>query len=195
MKALFAFALSFSVYAFGAVPEPASAARFRILNEALSQAEQMTGSWDPAQRDCAGFVRFLYRRAVPTDTPLWSGSDGKPALFLTADELLAYNFSALDKAPKDDGIETGDLLAFHLPQKPPTEAFHLMVILRPPGMAKDKTLVVYHNGAAGEEGKVRKVWLDDLRNGPPEWRPSPQNPRFLGTFRWRGWSERFSKGR
>lgn len=195
MKAGFAFALCLSSLAFGAVSEPSAAVRFRFLNEALVQADQVTGKWDPAQRDCAGFVRYLYRRAVPADLPLWKGRDGQPALFLMADELLAYNFVPLDKVPKDDGIETGDLLAFHLPEKPPTEAFHLMVLLRPPGMATDRTLVVYHNGASGEDGKVRKVWLDDLRSGPPEWQPSARNPRFLGTFRWKGWADRFSKGR
>src|SRR5438132_429162 len=81
----------------GATPvvEPASAARFRMVAEALRQADNMTANWDPGQRD----------------------------------------------------------------------------------------------------GQVRKVWLDDMREGPPEWRPDTSNPRFVGTFRWRGWSKRFSGGR
>ncbi len=178
-----------------AAVEPPSAARFRLLGEALLQAQAISGQWDKTQRDCAGFVRYLYRKSVPSSEPLWRTKEGALAPFLTAGELLAYNFDSISRGPQRDLIETGDLLAFHLPHKPPAEAFHLMVLLKPPAMAKDKTLVVYHNGGAGEDGQVRKVWLGDLVDGPPEWRPSSSNPRFLGTFRWKGWAERFSKGR
>ena len=175
--------------------ESASAGRFRLLGEALAQAERITGQWDPGQRDCAGFVRYLYRKSVPGTDPLWLDRNKAPALFLSAEELLAYNFESLGKAPAAKTMETGDILAFHLAHKPPNEAWHLMLLLRPPGMATDRTLVVYHNGADGKEGQVRKVWLEDLQQGPPEWRPSVSNARFVGVFRWRGWSERFSKGR
>jgi uncharacterized protein len=177
------------------MPEPASASRFRLLSQALAQADQITGDWDPSQRDCAGFVRFLYRKSVPSETPLWRDRNDQPALFLTAGDLLAYNFESLGLEPERDRIETGDLLAFHLPHKPPADAYHLMVLLRPPGMAADRTLVAYHNGSPAETGHVRKLWLDDLKAGPPEWRPTRNNPAFLGTFRWRGWTGRPSKGR
>lgn len=178
-----------------AVLEPASAGRFRLLGEALAQADRMTGQWDPGQRDCAGFVRYLYRKSIPGNEPLWRDRQQAPVLFLTAEDLLAYNFDPVSKVPAANILETGDLLAFHLAHKPPAEAWHLMVVLRPPGMATDKTLVIYHNGAEGKDGQVRKVWLDDLQQGPPEWRPAISNPRFAGVFRWRGWSERFSRGR
>lgn len=195
MKNFFAILLLTAAAAGAPLPESASAARFRLLGEALTQADQVSGQWDKSQRDCAGFVRYLYRKSVPSTEPLWRDRAGEAAIFLTAGDLLAYNFRPVGKEPRKDSFETGDLLAFHLPHKPPAEAFHLMVLLRPPGTATDKTLVVYHNGAEGKDGHVRKVWLDDLQSGPPEWRPSAANPRFLGTFRWRGWSERFSKGR
>ncbi len=36
-------------------------ARYRLLREALAQAEKITPDWHPDQRDCAGFVRYLWR--------------------------------------------------------------------------------------------------------------------------------------
>lgn len=170
-------------------PPDAAAARFRLLNEALTQAESPRPDWDPAQRDCAGFVRLLFRKSLGKDAPAWRLANGTTARFATADELLAYNFTAVARAPRRDRVETGDLLAFFTPERPRTDAWHLMVLLRPPGAAPGRVLAVWHNGAAGADGAVRKVWLDDLETGPPEWRPSPDNPRFLGTFRWNGWKE------
>jgi uncharacterized protein YfaT (DUF1175 family) len=165
-------------------------ARFRLLNEALTQAESPHSDWDPGQRDCAGLVRFLYRKSLGATDALWRDKDDRPARFVTAEELLSYNFSPLSREPAKDRIETGDLLAFYNPDVAPADAWHLMLLLRPPGAAPDRLLVVYHNGARGPDAAVRKVWLDDLLAGPPEWRPGASNPRFLGTFRWNGWRAR-----
>lgn len=186
------FALSLTALLASAAPprEPADGARFRLLNEALTQAESPRADWDPGQRDCAGFVRFLYRKALGEKSDLWRDRTGAAASFVTAEELLGYNFSPVSRAPGKDRIETGDLLAFYNPEKPPADAWHLMLLLNPPGAAPDRVLVVYHNGAAGPEAAVRKVWLDDLFAGPPEWRPAASNPRFVGTFRWNGWRAR-----
>ncbi len=162
--------------------------RYRMLNEALAQAERPGGDWDPGQRDCAGFVRFLYRKCVARASPLWVGRDGRGSNFLVADELLAYNFSPISKEPERNRLRTGDLLAFYNPTLAPKDAWHLMMVLEPPTGSPDRLLVVYHNGAAAPAGAVRKVWLDELVSGPPEWRPSGANPNFLGCFRWGGWS-------
>jgi len=169
--------------------------RYRMLNEALAQAEHIGADWDASQRDCAGLVRFLYRKSTGIRAPLWRRQDGSRADFLAADELLAYNFTPISRAPQKDSVLTGDLLAFCDPAKPPADAWHLMVILQPPGTAPDRLLLVYHNGASGREAAVRKVWLDDLLTGPPEWRPVFTNPRFIGTFRWIGWSAVAAKER
>jgi uncharacterized protein YfaT (DUF1175 family) len=173
--------------------EAVDSVRFRLLNEALTQAESPRGDWDPGQRDCAGFVRFLFRKSLGGKDVLWRDKNGSPATFVTAQELLGYNFSPISRAPAKDRIETGDLLAFYNSDKPPADAWHLMLLLRPPGAAPDRVLVVYHNGAAGRDAALRKVWLEDLLAGPPEWRPEASNPRFLGTFRWNGWSDRAGK--
>jgi hypothetical protein len=182
---------AFGAAALAAAPagRDASAARFRLLNEALTQAESPRPDWDPAQRDCAGFVRLLFRKSLGADAPAWRLAGGKTAPFASAGELLAYNFSPLSRAPGRGRVETGDLLAFFNPDKPRTDAWHLMVLLRPPGAAPGRVLAVWHNGASGGDAAVRKVWLEDLETGPPEWRPSSDNPRFLGTFRWNGWKE------
>jgi uncharacterized protein len=165
----------------------ASGPRFRLLNEALTQAEGPRSDWDPAQRDCAGFVRFLFRKALGKNAPAWRLAGGNTARFAPADELLAYNFTAISRAPEPARVETGDVLAFRNPEKPRTDAWHLIVLLRPPGAAPSRVLAVWHNGATGDAAAVRKVWLDDLASGPPEWRPLAENPRFVGTFRWNGW--------
>jgi len=168
--------------------------RNRILNETLAQAERASADWDPGQRDCAGLVRLVYRKSLGARAPLWLGKDGARSEFRVADELVAYNFTPISKAPDRDRIRTGDVLAYFNPNKPPRDAWHLMILLRPPGTAPDRLLAVYHNGASGTEGAVRKVWLDDLAAGPPEWRPAPGNPIFVGTFRWNGWAA-FQEGR
>jgi uncharacterized protein len=170
-----------------ALRDSVEAARFRLLNEALTQADGPRADWDPGQRDCAGFVRFLYRKSLAPTAALFRDKDGRPVAFVTAEELLGYNFAPVSRAPSRNLIATGDLLAFYNPEKPPADAWHLMLLLRPPGSAPDRVLVVYHNGATGKDAAVRKVWLDDLLDGPPEWRPATSNPRFLGTFRWNGW--------
>lgn len=173
----------------GGVPPAAPDAelvRFRLLNEALAQAERVSPDWDPGQRDCAGFVRFLFRKSTGARAPLWTRRDGTRAHFVKAEELLGGSFRPQMREVSRDLVETGDLLAFFDETKPPADAFHLMVVLRPLGTAPDRLLVVYHNGGTGPEAAVRKVWLDDLSTGPPEWRPAPDNPRFLGVFRWAG---------
>jgi uncharacterized protein YfaT (DUF1175 family) len=162
--------------------------RFRLVNEALAQAEQVSADWDPGQRDCAGLVRFLYRKTTGSRDPLWRRADGTRAHFVAADELVAYNFAPISRAPIAERVETGDLLAFYDPEKPREAAWHLMILLRPPATAPGRLLAIYHNGSTGLNGAVRKVWLDDLLVGPEEWRPQPGNPAFLGTFRWNGWS-------
>ncbi len=182
--------LAVVLLAAGAAPAErwAQDVRYRMVNEALAQAERVSADWDPGQRDCAGFVRFLYRKATGIRTPLWRRADHSVAEFVAADELIAYNFTPIGRVPVRDQVATGDLLAFFDPAQPPTDAWHLMVLLTPPNTAPDRLLVVYHNGASGADAAVRKVWLDDLLAGPPEWRPAAANPRFIGTFRWNGWS-------
>jgi uncharacterized protein YfaT (DUF1175 family) len=65
--------------------------------------------------------------------------------------------------------------------------FHSMIFLGPSQIGKDAgRYLVYHTGPdAGGPGEIRRPTLDELRRFPePDWRPLPENPRFLGVFRW-----------
>jgi uncharacterized protein YfaT (DUF1175 family) len=52
-------------------------------------------------------------------------------------------------------------------------------------------VLLYHTGPEGSgatrsEGEVRRVRLDELLHHPnPDFRPLPENPAFLGVFRWK----------
>lgn len=119
--------------------------------------------------------RFLFRKALGTNEPLWQRHDGTRVSFLEAGELLAYNFEAVSREPDPRRLRAGDLLAFLIPPgRPAGDAWHLMLLLEPPGTAPDRVLVVYHNGAAPPDGAVRKVWLaGGLSRGPPSGVPCP----------------------
>jgi uncharacterized protein YfaT (DUF1175 family) len=161
--------------------------REALARLALTQAGHPSGRWDPAQRDCAGFVRFLYANAVTGRAKMWKSRTGALTEYLRAEELLGYNFERV--AGGLEAIKAGDLLAFHKPGKAPEDAWHLMVALTPPPGARQEVLLVYHNGATGKEGEVKQVWLGTLQfeREWAAWRPDAANPLFLGVFRWRGW--------
>jgi uncharacterized protein YfaT (DUF1175 family) len=89
-------------------------------------------------------------------------------------------------------LRPGDLLYFHQPgQRLPD---HVMVFVGPSRFeSAGDDWVVYHTGPSGaagttpmsEAGEVRKVRLADLLEHPaPRWRPTPDNPSFMGVFRW-----------
>jgi uncharacterized protein YfaT (DUF1175 family) len=165
------------------------ASRLRIMRLALQQSYHMTASWDPAQRDCAGFVRFLYREAGLLKQRGWVDRSGTAQSYVGADELLAYNFAPLNLSPDDSRVQTGDVIAYYNPAKKPSEAWHIMVLVKSPPMGSERVMAIYHNGESGVGGTVKRVWLDDLMATPiAEWRPRHENSRYLGTFRWRGWS-------
>ena len=108
---------------------------------------------------------------------------GAFAQFADAKTLELHNthFIARDL----DRAQSGDLLFYrqaseHMP-------FHSMIYLGSSQIAKDAgRYLVYHTGpdAAGP-GEIRRPTVDELRRFPePDWRPLPENPRFLGVFRW-----------
>ena len=166
-------------------------ARFRVLREALAQSEKITPDWNPDQRDCAGFVRHLWRKAVRGRAGGWRDSQGHEAAFLTASELVAYNFQAVAREPESSQLKTGDLLVYHLPEKRLEDSWHLMVVLEPPPGAPRIPLVIYHNGGHAGQAQVRKVRLTELQDSKlGAWVPSKANPRFMGVYRWKEWIPR-----
>lgn len=159
--------------------------RSRLLREALVQAESFHPDWQPEQRDCAGFVRFLFRKAAGRGEPLWQNAKKKRAHFVSAAELVANNFQFLSRSPERIDLRTGDLLVYKRTGVLPDDAWHLMVVLKPPQGAIGRNLVIYHNGDK-KNGQVRKLWLDELTElDAGQWRAERENPSFQGVYRWR----------
>ncbi|OJH34598.1 DUF1175 family protein [Cystobacter ferrugineus] len=176
---------------------PASAGeaplRREVARVAIAQVRQMDPAWHPAQRDCAGFVRFVFRgayrrwRPARLTTPLWRDARGEPSDFADAETLLAQSFAPLgrDEATRES-LRTGDVVAFRL-ERDAGPIFHLMLVVRPEDKAHAPTRVVYHPGEPGTA--VRTGVLQSLvTEAPLEWRPVPQNTAFLGFFRFKEWT-------
>lgn len=92
-------------------------------------------------------------------------------------ELMRYNSVYLGHDPR--AAERGDLMFFAHPLADGS-GYHSMVYL-------GDGMVVYHTGASPEEGgEVRLLSLQTLARHPdPSWHPRPDNPHFLGFYRWR----------
>lgn len=163
-------------------------ARHRLLETALQQANEMSGYWDPGQRDCAGLVRFVYRQAVAGPAELWRDRGNQLKSFVSASELVAYNFTKIGDAVDQQKMETGDLLVYFRPNRKPEDTWHVMILLKPPVGVRQQWLAIYHNGVVGPGGQVRLVTLKDLSSTVhSEWRPTGENVSFKGVYRWNQW--------
>ncbi len=172
-----------------AQPTPSEPALRRIVAEvAVQQARAMDPAWEEKQRDCAGLVRFAYRRAYGRLAPsrvsagLFRDASGRPVQFADAGTLLRGSFVRIgrDEAARR-AVRSGDLAAF-VREEDGAPVFHLMLLVVPDDPGHAPPLVVYHPGEPGAE--VRMGRLDDLaRDAPAGWRPVPENPLFLGFYR------------
>ncbi|MBF6593477.1 MAG: DUF1175 family protein [Thermaceae bacterium] len=95
----------------------------------------------------------------------------------TAEYMMNFSTVFLGRTP--DKARRGDLLFFVHPLARGS-AYHSMVYL---GNGR----VVYHTGLSPQEGgEVRLLTLDTLNKHPSaSWHPVPENPNFLGFFRWK----------
>lgn len=181
----------------GGPPTPASGAealaRRMVAEAAFAQVARLDPAWPEAQRDCAGLVRFAYRSAfrrldpARVDQGLWRDRGG-PAHFADAATLLRESFAPIGRGREARAaLASGDLVAFAREDESGAPLLHLMIVVRPEDPAHGEMLVVYHPGEAG--AGVRAGPLDDLeRNAPAGWRPVPENPLFLGFFRFKEWT-------
>lgn len=175
---------------------PASEALLRrvVAETAVAQLSRMDPAWAEAQRDCAGLVRFAYRRAFQRLDPARAAAGpfrdaaGAPSHFADAGTLLRTTFSPLGRGPAARAsLRSGDLVAFVREESGGEPVYHLMIVVQPDDPAHGKALVVYHPGENG--AAVRAGPLDDLaRDAPHGWRPIPDNPLFLGFYRLKEWS-------
>ncbi len=165
-----------------------------IAETAVQQTRRIDPAWQERQRDCAGLVRFAYRRAFARLDPdraaagLFRDASGRPLHFADAGTLLRGSFTLLgrDEAARR-AVRSGDLAAFAR-EEDGVPSFHLMLLIVPDDPAHGPALVVYHPGEPGAE--VRMGRLDDLsRDAPDGWRPVPENPLFLGFYRYKEWTQ------
>lgn len=177
------------------------------------QLEGPSPAWEPAQRDCAGFLRFAFREAWGPHTEAWkdrvgfkgSAVAGDPDIrragpwrraFPTPEGWQPFAKGSLlrDQACVKVGREValarpGDLACFARGGAR-NQPDHLMAFVRPD--TDGQPVLIYHTGPEGsahrpaKPGEVRRVRLDELLHHPePDYRPLPENPAFLGIFRWK----------
>jgi uncharacterized protein YfaT (DUF1175 family) len=176
-----------------------------------NQLDRLSPAWEPAQRDCAGLLRFAFREAWGPHTPSWKERTAYTGPFASRDPGLSAAGPWAAGFPTPEGwrpfakgallrqgscarvdadpsqAQPGDLLFFCRPGGYKTPD-HAMAFVRPD---PDGTpVLVYHTGREGsgdsrDAGDMRRVRLDDLlRHADPEFRPQPENPAFLGLYRW-----------
>jgi len=175
------------------------------------QLENISPAWEPPQRDCAGLLRFAFREAWGPHTEAWRertgfsaspvAADPSPALagpwrsafptpggwqpFAKGAFLRAYACVSLGRDLAD--AKPGDLLFFARGGARP-EPDHAMAFVRPD--VDGQPMLLYHTGSEGtgllrKDGELRRVRLEDLLHHPDaDFRPLPENPAFLGLYRW-----------
>jgi len=171
---------------------PEGLLRKLIAEAAAAQVEAIDPAWDEAQRDCAGLVRFAYRSAYRRLAParvaagLFRDAAGAPVPFADAETLLRQSFAPIGRgADARAALEAGDVVAFSR-EEDGAPVLHLMLVVRADDPAHLRAQVVYHPGERG--AAVRAGPIDSLaRDAPAGWRPVPENPLFLGFYRWKEW--------
>lgn len=162
--------------------------KMRIIRVALEQAEKPSVSWEPQQRDCAGFIRFVYKSAISSNKPLWSSWENQKVPYANAELLVTKNFTRIANEI-NESIQTGDILVFRRDDQKKEDQWHLMMLMESP-WDQNKWLVTYHNGARDESGGVKKVWLNELLSTNQEnWKPVKENKNYVGVYRWNHWAK------
>jgi len=102
--------------------------------------------------------------------------------FADAESLRRFNTHFVSRDP--DAARPGDLLFYR--QSDVQSPFHSMIFLGPSNFGDGDQWVIYHTGPSSKDaGEIRRVTIEDLKQHPDaRWRPVPQNPAFLGVYRW-----------
>jgi hypothetical protein len=176
------------------------------------QLEGPSPAWEPAQRDCAGLLRFAFREAWGPHTEAWRSRVAFAASSVSGDPSQSMAGPWRHAFPTPEGwrpfakgaflrrlacvplgrelseARPGDLL-FFARGGAHAQPDHAMAFVRPD--TDGQPVLLYHTGPEGSgatraEGEVRRVRLDELMHHPDaEFRPLPENPAFLGVFRWK----------
>jgi uncharacterized protein YfaT (DUF1175 family) len=159
--------------------------RVNLAKLALKQSLKLSHDWDKSQHDCAGFIRYLFRKSVFKQGSFFKDRKGEPASYLSAKDLINYNFNLVTK-DNFDLLKTGDVLAFYRKGVRINDSWHLMVVVNDVLKRSKKKLLVYHNGKReGGKENIKKVWLKDLQQlDAGAFQASITNENFLGVYRW-----------
>lgn len=163
--------------------------KINIIRVALGQAENPSLDWEPQQRDCAGFVRYIYRQVLHNQQPLWQPWNGNDKVhFANAELLVSKNFTKLSDEVSDS-VRTGDILVFRRDNQKKENQWHLMLLMESP-WEQNKWLVIYHTGSPDQINGVKKLWLNELLTTELEqWKPIKGNKNFAGVYRWNAWAK------
>ena len=114
---------------------------------------------------------------TPTDL-----SSNTFAEFADADTLRRFNAHFVSRDLS--AARPGDMFFYR--QSDAHSPFHSMIFLGHSYFGDGDQWVIYHTGPIGKDpGEIRRVTIDDLKQHPDaRWRPVPQNPAFLGVYRW-----------
>ena len=105
-------------------------------------------------------------------------TDGAFAQFADAKTLVELNAYFVSRDVRQ--AVPGDLLFYR--QFGQSSPWHTMIVAD----VGPRAHVVYHTGPShGNPGELRRMALSELLDHPqPQWRPTAQNPNFLGVYRW-----------
>lgn len=115
-----------------------------------------------------------------TQPGAFSAADLRNSAFTQfADAKTLYTLNAYRLSRNLHSARPGDLIFYRLLEA--DSEYHSMIIT-----GTNAEWVVYHTGPIDKHrGEMRRVLLSDLLHHPdPRWRPTPQNPNFLGVYRW-----------
>jgi uncharacterized protein len=109
-------------------------------------------------------------------------TDGSFREFADAESLRRYNTYRVSRDLS--AARPGDLLFFR--QEGHRMPFHTMIYLGQSAFGQGGSWLIYHTGPSdGDGGEIRRVTVSELQQHPQFcWRPLPQNPAFLGVYRW-----------
>jgi uncharacterized protein YfaT (DUF1175 family) len=108
--------------------------------------------------------------------------NGAFAEFADAKSIWRFNTHFISRDV--NAARAGDLLFFR--QAEHRMPFHTMIYVGRSSFGPNADWVVYHTCPSGKRtGEIRRVTISDLLRHPEaNWRPLPQNPAFMGVYRW-----------
>jgi len=125
----------------------------------------------------AGLFRTKPGAFAPDDI-----ADGTFSQFADAESLRRYNSHFVSR--QLNAARPGDLLFFR--QQGHKMPFHAMIYVGNSYFTEGSDWLIYHTGPGSHDpGEIRRVTVTELQHHPEYcWRPLPQNPAFLGVYRW-----------